>query len=548
MICRSPTHTLVNKWNRIVNRASLIPFGGSLCDLHVHLDGSVPLQHILHTPAMQSCFTLDEAQAPASTQCSQHLKHCGDDTSVPASPPGREGLLQRRIWQRDVSRYMGALGAATPQGGTSLAVFDFMNAHLQTANDMRAAVAGIDARCSPGVTSEIRFCPSLHTHRGLSARGAVRAVQDAVGLGRTVTLCALRHLGLGHFQEVLALAEEFGCAVDIAGDEGAAPFATGQCWAGRGGTTALAGLDMFVDAAQQGRIRGVTAHAGEWPGTDASLAAAARSLGRAQTNARLGHALQFGPRAQAELQTIRRGLGKGSEGGERRSSLHNAHMLENLHGTLGPGLCFGSGSGGENRITIEVCLTSNVAGSERRGQPIWYHEHPLPLMVLAKQPVVLCTDNHVTSGNAYTGPAALRREQAHAFMCLAQLAVHLDLPQWRAARGSRETRHSVGWLHQRLRQQEAGPMYSALCSEQNEGNQRVLHSLLWAWSHVWEMGVRSHEVAFTARGSEPKWRLLREQMLPSHATQTAVLHALSESSWYEKDLWRFVLEDAAARF
>jgi len=513
----------VRMWHRLVDAAIQIPFGESFRDLHVHLDGSIPLDIILQHPAVA-------ALATSSPSGALHAP------GPPSSSPHEN--LQQSIWRRDVSQFQAAVGAVSPQGDTSLGVFDFMNAFLQTVESLQQAAAAamappaaplvaphtVTGKCpaesnAPSVISELRFCPVLHTHHGLSAREAVCAVKAAIGEDSILTLCALRHMGMQHFRDILALAEEFQCAVDIAGDEGLAPFQIGSNT--QEGEAALSGLKLFVAAAKEGSIPGVTAHAGECPGAHASMLAAAECLRGLPGQARMGHALQFAPEAQTAYQGT---LGQLLNLEQLRTLLAEAPCAQALAAKHQCGTA----------LPVEVCLTSNVGGSARRGQPIWYDEHPLPLMVMAGVPIVLCTDNHVTSGNADTGAATLLQEHAHAFVLLTQFALRTGIHQESSAAADVHSSSAagdevgVGSVWQSLLRQHGGVLHTA--NQQDaplSSRENLVSCMLWAWSYVYEMGVRSHHVSFAASCVHAK---SLGYALPSDGAQTQVLHAIAAIS------------------
>ena len=111
--------------------------------------------------------------------------------------------------------------------------------------------------------AEIRFCPLLHTEKGLSAQDVVRVVEETVsdsikstGVEARILLCTLRHFSEIQSLETIKLVEQFqGTCVagfDIAADEAGFP------------------IDAHVKAFHYARDRHIpcTAHAGEAKGPE----------------------------------------------------------------------------------------------------------------------------------------------------------------------------------------------------------------------------------------------------------------------------------------
>ncbi len=508
-------------WHTMASALSKLDFGAAPRDLHVHLDGSVPLQHILdHTSKQPACASVEAARQQ----------------------------LQMAIWQRDLAAYRPGPPTASPQAHTSLGVFDFMNEFLQSPDGICAAVQHLvpgesaQPKVSPCAAPEIRFCPTLHTHRGMTGHEVVRTVLAAVqSVGGSVTLCALRSENKEHFKKVLDLAIEHGCAVDIAGDEGMAPF--GQSIDGNNLGFQQCGLESFVDAAVAGAVPGVTAHAGEWPSSEASLLAAVECLTKApRGRARVGHALHIAHEAQAYI----RGACYAHK--EWHDSSVTVETSE-LHSCLGqcPTLA-AMKANGDCTLPVEVCLTSNVGGSARRGEPMWFHEHPLPLLVAAGVPTVLCTDNRVTSGDWNTGTATLQGEQRHAMLVLtlhALRALDHHSSTHGDPRGAQGTKGStsmggcshfvpVGSVWRGLLADIASPVASLLrgmpaddCAQAGTSTHTLQRSMLWAWAHVFEMGLRSHTALFKVPASVPGCATQEHDIfLPSALQQQAAIQAV----------------------
>ena len=101
--------------------------------------------------------------------------------------------------------------------------------------------------------AEIRFCPTLHTHKGLSEAEALKAVQEGFSASKLdggIIVCALRTFDAEHGMRMAKLAHEGGAVgFDVAGYETGSPL------------TKHADAIKYAVAAKG---LGVTVHAGEW--------------------------------------------------------------------------------------------------------------------------------------------------------------------------------------------------------------------------------------------------------------------------------------------
>ena len=195
--------------------------------------------------------------------------------------------------------------------------------------------------------AEIRFAPQLHTHRGMSQRDAVAAVEEGVrsalaetnGLRIGVILCCMcvgaADLNRAANLETVRLAclcrDDIVRGLDLAGAEGLCPLSDFA--------------ELFVTA----RANNIpfTCHAGDSQGPDTVRTAI----------------LDFGARR----------IG------------HGHHVWQD------PALC---GIAREKGVTFEICLTSNV---QCQTEPS-YEEHPAKEMLDAGLRVTLNTDNPVIAG------------------------------------------------------------------------------------------------------------------------------------------------------
>lgn len=197
-------------------------------DLHVHLDGS-----------LSESFLASRAAA-------------GDGGALPCPPAD---LRSHLLGTKTVSPLQA-------EGGNWPA-FDFCNDYLQTTPALRAATTALLSEMHEVHNVrvlEVRFCPVLHTMRGLSEDDVVGAVAGAfeayaaprrASLRGGVLLCALRSHGEIHARQTFELAARWkakGATVvgaDVAGDEASFP---------------LVGLESSLRDA----LVPLTVHAGEW--------------------------------------------------------------------------------------------------------------------------------------------------------------------------------------------------------------------------------------------------------------------------------------------
>lgn len=270
-------------------------------ELHVHLDGSYPAGRMLAV----------EGTSP--------------DTSA----------FGRSVRRRDRSSM-----------GASLRVFDRLVAGLQSAGSLRDAASSVcDQLWRDGVVwAEIRFCPALHTAGKLSPVDALLAVQAGIAASQlphsAVIACALRSKGHEHAERMVDAALEAGAhGFDVAGNEQDFPLEAAAGAAMR--RAAAAGL-------------GVTAHAGEWPGSGSNVLAAL-----AAGASRIGHGIAVGGDPALMQAVIEAGA------------------------------------------TVECCPTANVGS----GRAPSFAAHPIAAMVRAGVRVGVSCDNLLASGSAETGPA-----------------------------------------------------------------------------------------------------------------------------------------------
>jgi adenosine deaminase len=230
--------------------------------------------------------------------------------------------------------------------GQSLSVFDTLVAALQTDSSLsEAAECTLNHLWDQRVAwAELRFCPGLHTDRGLSSQDAIRAVLSGVAKSRmpysAVIVCALRSKGPEHALDMAADAVAAGAhGFDVAGNEQSYPS-----------LEAVAG-DAIRMAKASGL--GVTAHAGEWPGTGSGVREAL-ALGVD----RIGHGIAIGG---------------------------SSELLDMVKAAS---------------TVIECCPTANV-GSLRVKE---YGSHPIREMLQRGVLATVSCDNLLASGNAATGP------------------------------------------------------------------------------------------------------------------------------------------------
>lgn len=228
----------------------------------------------------------------------------------------------------------------------SLKVFDRLVAGLQSADCLRDAASSVcDQLWQDGVVwAEIRFCPALHTAEHLGPVDAILAVREGIAASKlpqsAVIACALRSNGPEHAESMVDAALEAGAdGFDVAGNEQDFPLEIAAGAAMR--RAAAAGL-------------GVTAHAGEWPGSGSNVLAAL-----AAGASRIGHGIAIGSDT-ALMQAV-------TDAG----------------------------------ATVECCPTANVGS----GRAASFAAHPIAAMQRAGVRVSVSCDNLLASGNAATGPA-----------------------------------------------------------------------------------------------------------------------------------------------
>ena len=325
----------------------------------------------------------------------------------------------------------------------------------------------------------------------MTAEEALQAVLSGLPAGSSnarVTLCILRTLGSEHAEDMVSLATRYGCGLDVAGEECSAAFDGDGAWL------------LPILAAFRADGGSATVHAGEWPGSRGSLEATLRGpLDRLPQ--RVGHALQVAPHLCA--------FGGNGEAAAAAALARSCWAQAPIKQQSTLQLLLDSGA------TVEVCLTSNVAGSARRGEAVQYWEHPLPLLWWAGVPTVLCCDNHVTSGSAETGPATPSGEVAHAL-----LAGALEVSrQWAiaAARGGTHPTARSGWQAGIAGGEGEGSAVSIMLQsvrglastpcpwspKHSAASAAALETAVaWAWGKVWDSLRQGRRAAFDTGAAE----------------------------------------------
>ena len=202
------------------------------------------------------------------------------------------------------------------------------------------------------VYAEIRFCPELHTNKGLNLEEVVSAVLKGLEAGRKETgvefgviISAMRHLDPSHSLEMAELAVAFSergvVGFDLAGDEFGHPAKKHQ--------------DAFKYI--RNKNFNITIHAGEAFGLESIW----QAIQICEAH-RIGHGTRL-----IEDMTVEKGSIL------KMSSL--AHFVK------------------DKRIPLEMCLTSNVG----TGAVDSYEEHPFPLFFRNNFRVFLCSDNRLMS-------------------------------------------------------------------------------------------------------------------------------------------------------
>jgi len=225
----------------------------------------------------------------------------------------------------------------------SLSIFDFFNQFLQTEENLKQAVVELvdDLRSFNVVYAEIRFCPHLHTLKGLTNIQVCSAVVDAFESTRLpggIIVCGLRQNDPKQVEMMFDVGLKCGAiGFDIAGNEQDYRYVRHQ--------------------AQIERVSGkgnVTLHAGEWPGRLESVR----------------EAINFGARR----------LGHGCE------IVKDEKLMERAK---------------KEKICIECCPIANVGG----GKVPSFKEHPIKQMLSYGLDVCLNSDNLLLSGSVETGPS-----------------------------------------------------------------------------------------------------------------------------------------------
>jgi adenosine deaminase len=251
-----------------------------------------------------------------------------------------------------------------------LARFETTLSVMQTAEALEriAYELGADAAADGVRYLEARFAPWLNTREGLSQEDAVRAAaaglrraEAAHGVVGRIIVCALRHLDLPHAMQAAELAvamrDEGVVAFDLAGGERGNP------------------ASRFATAFRHAREHdlAVTCHAGEGDGAD-SIRQAVHDCGAD----RIGHGTRLFEDPSLERYVT------------------------------------------DRRITVEICLTSNVQTRVVEHAA----DHPLRRYHDRGVALALCTDNRLMSGVTLTDEYAAAAEHLDfTFDELATLAV-----------------------------------------------------------------------------------------------------------------------------
>mmetsp|Transcript_503 Transcript_503/g.1096 ORF Transcript_503/g.1096 Transcript_503/m.1096 type:complete len:378 (+) Transcript_503:185-1318(+) len=296
-------------------------FAGKLpkIELHLHLDGSLPVEFICRRAAERGI------NCPPVNQLRRFLQEW--KLQAPKEDPDqKEGP------------------------GENWRIFDFCNQVLQTREELQEAtrLVALDRAKANVVHCEVRFCPELHTHEGLSPEEVVEAVcagfeqavaEADIDLTGGIIICALRNLTAAHSMRMADLARRYlwkgVIGFDIAGSEGAHPLQLHR--------------DAIVHAKQNGVP--VTVHAGEWIRGTIPNIQLALELGVE----RIGHGVAL---VQCP-ETVRRAAEAG--------------------------------------LVVECCLTGNIR-PWLPGAPTCYKEYPIAEMIAAGVKCALSSDNILLSG------------------------------------------------------------------------------------------------------------------------------------------------------
>lgn len=150
-------------------------------ELHLHLDGSL-------TPGIMNIFVI------IASLCGSRRKSNSEFIAEEASKMVDVKLdvpdpCQMRQWLMKQKVAAIQSNANKAEKGGNWKVFDFCNQFLQTEEQLTRATADLCKRLAQKnvVYAEIRFCPDLHTDRGLTAEGALQAVIN----GRYMTVALI---------------------------------------------------------------------------------------------------------------------------------------------------------------------------------------------------------------------------------------------------------------------------------------------------------------------------------------------------------------------
>jgi len=225
----------------------------------------------------------------------------------------------------------------------SLSIFDFFNQFLQTKENLTQAVIELveELKAFNVVYAEIRFCPWLHSLKGLTyseiCETVVKAFQST-GFPGGIIVCGLRQDDPKLVEAMFDIGLEYGAlGLDIAGNEQDYQFSRHE--------------DQIKKVSQKGNL---TLHSGEWPGSLESVR----------------DALDFGASR----------LGHGCEIVKDETLMEQAKKQ---------GIC------------IECCPISNVGS----GKISSFEEHPIKQMLAYGLDVCLNSDNLLLSGGTETGPS-----------------------------------------------------------------------------------------------------------------------------------------------
>jgi len=233
--------------------------------------------------------------------------------------------------------------------------FSATTAVMQTEEDLErvAYEAVLDLKEEDVVSSELRFCPALHTELGLTMEKVVSAVLKGIREAKadcSIILCAMRNKSTGESEEIARLAvrktKDGVVGFDLAGAElgNSAEKHRGACEIARAG-----GL-------------GITIHAGEADGISSIKSAVLTCKAD-----RIGHGVKIMDEIEAK-------------GGEIIAMGDFPKLVL------------------ERQIPLEMCLTSNVGTGAVKS----YEEHPFPLLLKAGFNVCLSSDNRLMSDTNLT--------------------------------------------------------------------------------------------------------------------------------------------------